>query len=135
MACCFVIVFFTTFGTAIRPIPVSRLGFGGDIVRTTVVRLTVRGVAFAVRCVARLAFGLDVVRVLVARFVVVFRAVRPDELERDDFELDLRPLELDFDVERPRERLVERPPELRPLDERPRRAILTPQYFNQNNNP
>lgn len=89
------------------------------------VRLTFRGVALAVRCVARLAFGLDVVRVLVARFVVVFRAVRPDELDRVDFALDLRPLDLDFDVERPRERLVERPPELRPLLDRPRRAILT----------
>ena len=56
---------------------------------------------------------------------MVFRAVRPDELESDDFALDFRPLELDFDIERPRERLDERPHELRPLLDRPRRAILT----------
>jgi len=99
-----------------------------------VVRLTVRGVAFAVRCVARLAFGLTVlvVRRVVVR-LTVFRALRPDELERDDFALDLRPLDFDFEVERPRERLDERPPELRPRLDRPRRAILSPQYLKQNN--
>jgi hypothetical protein len=129
MACCFVNVVLGF----IRPIPVSRLGFGGDTVLTTVVRLTVRGRALAVRCVARLAFGLTVLVVRRGRLVVVFRALRPVELDRVDFALDFRPLDLDLDVERPRERLDERPPELRPRLERPRRAILSPQYLKQNN--
>ena len=110
-------------GVAIRPIPVNRLGFGGDTVRVTAVRLTIRGVALAVRCVARLAFGLTVLVVRRGRLVVVLRALRPDELERDDFALDFRPLDLDLLDERPRERLDERPPELRPRLDRPRRAI------------
>lgn len=112
------------FGFAIRPIPVNRLGFGGLTVLITAVRLTIRGVALAVRCVARLAFGLAVVVVRRGRLVVVFLALRPDELERDDFALDFRPLDLDLLDERPRERLDERPPELRPRLERPRRAIM-----------
>mgnify|MGYP001224918801 CR=1 FL=1 len=118
MACCFVID-----GTVMRPIPLSRLGFGGDTVRVTTVRLTVRGVALAVRCVARLAFGLTVLVVRRGRLVETLRALRPDELERDDFALDFRPLDLDLLDERPRELLDERPPELRPRLERPRRAI------------
>jgi len=112
------------FGFAIRPIPVNRLGFGGDTVLMTAVRLTIRGVAFDVRCVARRAFGLAVVVVRRGRLVVVFRAVRPDELERVDFALDFRPLELERLEERPRELLDERPPELRPRLEDPRRAII-----------
>jgi hypothetical protein len=112
------------FGFAIRPIPVNRLGFGGDTVLMTAVRLTIRGFALAVRCVARRAFGLTVLVVRRGRFVVVFRALRPVELERVDFALDFRPRELDLDVERPRERLDERPPLDLPLLERPRRAII-----------
>jgi hypothetical protein len=110
--------------TAIRPIPVNRLFFGGETVRVTTVRLTVRGVALAVFCVARLAFGLTVFVVRRALLVVVFDALRPDELERDDFALDFRPLELDLLDERPRELLDERPPLDLPLLERPRRAII-----------
>ena len=112
------------FGFAIRPIPVNRLGFGGDTVLTTAVRRTIRGVALAVRCVARLAFGLAVVVVRRGRLVVVFRAVRPDELDLVERALDFRPDELDLLDERPRELLDERPPELRPRLEDPRRAII-----------
>jgi len=112
------------FGFAIRPIPVSRLGFGGDTVLTTAVRLTTRGVALAVRCVARRAFGLAVVVVRRGRLVVVFRAVRPDELDFVERALDFRPAELERLDERPRELLDERPPELRPRLEDPRRAII-----------
>ena len=119
MACCFVIC-----GFAIRPIPVNRLGFGGDTVLVTAVRLTIRGVALAVRCVARLAFGLAVVVVRRGRLVVVFRAVRPDELDRVERALDFRPLDLDLLDERPRELERLRPPELRPRLEDPRRAII-----------
>jgi hypothetical protein len=111
-------------GVAIRPIPVNRLGFGGDTVRVTAVRLTIRGVALAVRCVARRAFGLTVLVVRRGRLVVVFRAVRPDELDRVERALDFRPLDLDLLDERPRELLDERPPELRPRLEDPRRAII-----------
>ena len=112
------------FGFAIRPIPVNRLGFGGDTVLMTAVRLTIRGVAFDVRCVARRAFGLAVVVVRRGRLVVVFRAVRPDELDFVERALDFRPLELERLEERPRELLDERPPELRPRLEDPRRAII-----------
>ena len=80
--------------------------------------------ALAVRCVARFAFGLTVFVVRRGRLVVVFRAVRPDELDLVERALDFRPLELDFDVERPRELLDERPPELLPRLEDPRRAII-----------
>ena len=111
------------FGFAIRPIPVNRLGLGGDTVRLTTVRLTVRGRALAVRCVARLAFGLTVLVVRRGRLVVVFRAVRPDELDFVERALDFRPLDLDLLDERPRELERLRPPELRPRLERPRRAI------------
>ena len=124
MACCLVIGFRVTL---IRPIPLSRLFFGGDTLRLTTVRLTVRGVALAVRCVARRAFGLTVFVVRRGRLVVVLRALRPDELERVDFALDFRPLDfrpLDFELERPRDFELERPPELRPRLERPRRAII-----------
>jgi len=112
------------FGFAIRPIPVNRLGFGGLTVLITAVRLTIRGVALAVRCVARLAFGLAVVVVRRGRLVVVFRAVRPDELDRVERALDFRPLDLDLLDERPRELERLRPPELRPRLEDPRRAII-----------
>ena len=111
------------FGFAIRPIPVKRLDFGGETVLTTAVRLTIRGFALDVRCVARLAFGLAVLVVRRGRLVVVFRALRPDELDRVERALDFRPLDIERLDERPRERLDERPPELRPRLERPRRAI------------
>ena len=112
------------FGFVIRPIPVNRLGFGGETVLMTAVRLTIRGVALDVRCVARLTRGLTVLVVRRGRLVVVFRALRPDELDRVERALDLRPLDLERLDERPRERLDERPPELRPRLERPRRAII-----------
>ena len=111
-------------GFAIRPIPVNRRPFGTDTVRLTAVRLTILGVALAVRCVARLAFGLTVLVVRRGRLVVVFRAVRPDELDLVERALDFRPLDLDLLDERPRDLLDERPRELRPRLERPRRAII-----------
>ena len=122
MACCLVIIFR---GGVIRPIPVNRLPFGNDLFfDITTVRLTVLGVALDVLCVARLAFGLTVLVVRRGRLVDVLRALRPDELERDDFALDFRPLDLDLLDERPRDFDRLRPPELRPRLDRPRRAII-----------
>ena len=98
------------------------------IFRRTTVRLTRRGVARLVRVAARLAGADLVVFVRVVLFVArPLELVRPRLVERrelvellrfDDFLLDERPRDLDF--ERPR---LERPRLERPPLERPRRAI------------
>lgn len=91
----------------------------------TTVRRTVRGRAFDVERAAFRAGRDLVVLVRVARFVVTLRAVRPDLVDVVRF-VELRRLVDLLAVDRPRERLDERPPLDRPALERPprRRAAI-----------